>query len=58
MIPAYNQAGVLPPYLPGFSPSVLAATAPYKTDMTEIVNKFAHSQARIDLVSGLIKYRQ
>ncbi len=58
MIPPLNQAGVLPPYLTNIGPTKSDAMSPYKTNIKELVSRFAVTPKRIDIVKGLINYRQ
>ena len=57
MIPAFNVSGVLPPYV-GDSPTVKAEMSPYQTTMTALVKRFATSPERIEILMGLIGYRE
>lgn len=57
MIPNHNQAGVLPPFLPGSSPHEANAMAPYRVSLLEIAKKFATSGERTKILRGLIAYR-
>ena len=56
MIPEWNISAVLPPIRPGaagHSPD----RSPYKASLSEVVEKFAKSSARIEILRGLLKYR-
>jgi hypothetical protein len=57
MIPALNQSGVLPPFLPNAGP-VLAAMAPYQANLTELVIRFASTPERVEIIRGLLDYRK
>jgi len=56
LIPAFEQSGVLPPFI-GDSPTTPANQAPYKVTLAEFVERFATSAERIDILIGLLKYR-
>lgn len=55
-IPAMSMAGVLPPVRPGV-PGHNSDRSPYQASLTEVVQRFATSQERIDILNGLLKYR-
>lgn len=57
MIPPFNQSGVLPPFLPGDSPTNPAAVSPYATTMVDIVQRYATSVARRRQLQGLLQMR-
>lgn len=57
MIPAFNQSGVLPPYL-GQTPAVRSAVSPYETTTDELVARYATSAARRDQLIGFLRMRQ
>ena len=57
MIPAHNQSGVLPPFLPESSPRVPSAMAPYKVTLLEIAQRFSYSNTRREIIQGLVLYR-
>ncbi|TVL29641.1 DUF6932 family protein [Shewanella xiamenensis] len=56
MIPAFEQSGVLPPFI-GDSPTVAANQAPYKVSLAEFVSHFSTSPERIRILIGLLQYR-
>lgn len=56
MIPAFNESGVLPPFI-GVSPAIRVEASPYKATMSEIVSRFASSEERVSILSGLMNYR-
>jgi len=58
MIPANNHDGVLPPFLPGATPTNAGSMAPYQADMMEVAQRFGGSSERIEILRGLIKYRE
>lgn len=58
MIPEFNQSGVLPPFLPGESPTRHAGMAPYKTSIVDLVLRYAHSPERRAILQGLLDYRK
>jgi hypothetical protein len=56
MIPDWNISAVLPPVRPGaagHSPD----RSPYKASFSEVVEKFATSAPRIEILRGLLNYR-
>ncbi len=57
MIPAVNQSGVLPPFIPEFSPTDPAQVAPYKVSIVDFVSHYATSQERIKILKGFLLYR-
>jgi hypothetical protein len=58
MIPSLNQSGVLPPFLPEEGPTKCAAMAPYETSIRNIVDKFATTTERKNILKGLLDYRE
>lgn len=56
MIPSFNVSGVLPPFV-GENPTNPASMSPYETSMTAMVRRFATTVERIDILRGLIGYR-
>jgi len=57
MIPEFNHAHVLPPFL-GDSAVQSALTSPYGVTATGLVERFAHSRERAILLLGLLDYRR
>lgn len=57
MIPAFNQSGVLPPFLPNSSPTDPLSVSPYETTMLEVVERFGTSTVRLSQLAGLIRMR-
>lgn len=57
MIPSHNQSGVLPPFLPGSSPSKSGSMAPYKVSLLKVAKRFANSSERLKIIQGLVLYR-
>ncbi len=55
MIPEFNHSHVLPPFL-GQSHSS-ATASPYEVSATELINRFASSSERVNLLDGLLRYR-
>jgi hypothetical protein len=56
MIPDWNNSAVLPPVRPGaqgHSPD----RSPYRVIMTEVIERFATSTERIEILRGLLTYR-
>lgn len=58
MIPTLSQSGFLPPFLPNAGPTEPAAMAPYQADLVEVVQRFAWSPERAEIMRGLLNYRQ
>jgi hypothetical protein len=56
MIAAFTPGGVLPPFL-GAAPGNPADQSPYDSSSLELVNRFATSRERCDLLSGLFGFR-
>jgi hypothetical protein len=57
VIPDHNQSGVLPPFLPESSPSAPSSMAPFKVSLLEVAQRFSTSNARFEIIRGLISYR-
>lgn len=57
MIPAFNLSGVLPPYT-GANPADRTYVSPYKVNMSDVVNRFATSLRRVEILRGLLDYRE
>jgi hypothetical protein len=57
MIPGFTLSGILPPFV-GSDPTVRAGNSPYVASMSEVVNRFATSIPRIDILKGLLAYRE
>ena len=57
MIPAWNNAAVLPPIRPG-QPGHSTDRSPYHATLAEVVQRFATSPERIRILRGLIAYRR
>ncbi|HET7163119.1 MAG TPA: hypothetical protein VFI32_10670, partial [Rhodanobacteraceae bacterium] len=57
MIPAFNQSGVLPPFLTGSTPADPFAVSPYETTMLHLVQRYGISFPRRKQLSGLLKMR-
>ncbi len=56
MIPAWNNAAVLPPIRPG-QPGHSPDRSPYRVPLASVVKRFATSPERIKILRGLIAYR-
>ena len=56
MIPDWNEQGVLPPVRPGAGGSS-PDRAPYRAALEELVERFATSPARAEILQGLLNYR-
>lgn len=57
MIPNHTHDGVLPPFIPGATPSDTGAVAPYRTDLADFAERFAGTVERRAILSGLVAYR-
>jgi hypothetical protein len=57
VIPVFNQSGVLPPFL-NQEPTQASSMAPYPVTMLELAEAFATSQERVEILLGLIAYRE
>lgn len=57
MIPNHTHDGVLPPFIPGASPSDHGAVAPYRIELADFAERFAGTADRRAILSGLIAYR-
>ena len=57
MIPVHNHEGVLPPFLPGGSPTEPGEMAPYKTNFSEVVQRYGETPERLAILEGLLAYR-
>ncbi len=58
MIPPHSHDGVLPPFIPGASPTTRGAVAPYRAEMLEVIDRFGSSPTRRDILEGLLAYRE
>lgn len=58
MIPAFNQSGVLPPFLAGSAPSDPRAVSPYETTMLHLVQRYGTSESRRKQLNGLLQMRR
>ena len=58
MIPAHNQSGVLPPFIPSATPVDRGATAPYPVTLIDIARRFATNEKRRQILQGLASYRK
>jgi hypothetical protein len=57
LIPNHSHDGVLPPFLPGGSPTEPGQVAPYKVDLSEFVQRYAETKERRGILEGLLAYR-
>lgn len=57
MIPSHSLDGVLPPFLPGGSPTEPGAVSPYRAGLAEFVQRYAESNERKEIMEGLVAYR-
>lgn len=55
-IPAFDHNLVLPPHLG--SPTTLSDLSPYPATTTELVHRFATSNERVNILFGLLNFRQ
>jgi len=57
-VPAYNNDGILPPFL-GPSPAHASGLmSPYKVTVSDIVDRFATSRERITILRGWLQHRE
>jgi hypothetical protein len=56
MIPDWNISAVLPPIRPGATGQSFDRS-PYKASFSEVVDRFAKTTARLEILRGLLKYR-
>lgn len=57
MIPPFNHAGVLPPYV-GENPAAEAKMSPYSAGISEFVAAFSTSPARAVILRGFLDFRK
>ncbi len=57
MIPNHSHDGVLPPFLPGGSPTEAGKVSPYKTELSEFVQRYRETEERRKILEGLVAYR-
>lgn len=57
MIPPFSISGVLPPFA-GADPTNPAEQSPYRISMQDVVDRFAHSLERIEILEGFFAYRE
>ena len=57
MIPEWNMQGVLPPLRPG-SMGHEQDRSPYHVPLASVVERFAKTQERIQIIEGFLNYRQ
>lgn len=56
MLPAFSISGVLPPHMG--DPRDPSQVSPYRVTTSELVSRYCITGARIDILSGLLKYRE
>lgn len=56
MIPKWNNAGVLPPIWPG-EQGHSYKRSPYHVSISDVINSFAFSQSRREILKGFLNYR-
>lgn len=57
MIPPFNISSVLPPFV-GQDSTDGAGRSPYEATMTDLVSRFGTTKPRLDLLDGLLRYRE
>lgn len=57
MIPAHSHEGVLPPFLPGGTPTDPGEMAPYRVELSEFIQRFGDTNERKEILEGLVAYR-
>lgn len=57
LIPAYTISGFLPPFI-GESSADRAGASPYAATLEEVAERFAITDARVAILTGLIAYRR
>lgn len=57
MIPNHSHDGVLPPFLPGGSPTEPGQVAPYRAELVEFAQRYGESEERREILEGLLAYR-
>lgn len=56
MLPLWTMGGVLPAVWPG-QPGHSPIRSPYTTDLAQVVQRFATSPKRVEILHGLISFR-
>lgn len=57
MIPNHSHDGVLPPFLPGGSPTEPGQVSPYRSELVEFAQRYGESKERREILEGLLAYR-
>lgn len=57
MIPPFNLSQVLPPFI-GASATERDGMSPFEASVSEVVNRFATSTERAEILEGLLNYRE
>jgi hypothetical protein len=57
-LPDWTPAGVLPPYLQGYPANGFESCTPYPATVTELIEKLGTSLRRLEIVVGLLAYRE
>lgn len=57
MIPPHNLSGVLPPFA-GTDVTLAAAHSPYRAPLSEVVDRFATTPRRIEILHGFLTLRR
>jgi len=58
MIPAFNQSGVLPPYLPDLPHGSEGSLAPFRVSLQDFVKRFSINEERVNIIKGFLSYRK
>ena len=56
LIPKFNHEGLLPPF-GGLDPTRPAPSSPYSIDIPSLIDRFAFSKKRIEILRGFLKLR-
>lgn len=56
MIPKWNISGVIPPIAPG-QDGASEHRSPYKTDLLQLIDRFAVSPERFEILEGFLEFR-
>nr|WP_321466421.1 hypothetical protein [uncultured Desulfobulbus sp.] len=57
MFPHFNASGVIPPFLPTLPHGSPGSLAPYTVLLVNLVERFATSSERIEILNGFLRYR-
>ncbi|MCP3065779.1 hypothetical protein LXT21_44135 [Myxococcus sp. K38C18041901] len=56
-VPDHNGDGIIPPYSAA-DPAVPGSRSPYSTEWDEVIQRFATSDRRVEILLGLVAYRE